>query len=594
MCLGLNELNSQKKDNKIMKNFDGLGLSPVLAENLARMNYSTPTPIQAQSIPHALKGRDIMGSAQTGTGKTAAYAIPMIEHLMNNEGSNALILTPTRELGKQVMEVIKQMLGYKSPIKTAFIIGGEPMRKQYQQLDKRPRLIVGTPGRINDHLERGSIDLGFTDFLILDETDRMLDMGFSVQLDRIFKYLPEQRQTLMFSATLPDDIMRMSKQYLDNPERVAVGSTIAPSVNIVQEIIKIDESAKYEELLRQLDDRQGSIIMFVKTKFGTERMAKRLKAAGHDAAAIHGDLKQSRRERTIRQFRGKEFRILVATDVVARGLDIPHVKHVVNYDLPQVPEDFIHRVGRTARAGEKGEALSFVCPKENRKWHAIEMLLDPDKKSVSGRSYGGKKSSGKRSPNRLERGFAGRPGKNSGRKRSDARNDNKRPEKRSSDKRSAEGKSKGRWSDQMTTSPNDKRTNRRDKRSDNFDESRYGEKKEGMGKARRKDKGKSFGKPNGKRPFNKKPSTRSDDNYSEKEFVKPFSKKSAGGKSSAGKPFGKKPSGKKPFGKTDGKPFASKDGSRPMKRKSSGRKMSGHPNGKSGGRPGQRPNKRAA
>lgn len=586
-----------------MKNFDGLGLSPVLAENLARMQYTTPTPIQARAIPHALKGRDIMGSAQTGTGKTAAYAIPMIEHIMNNEGSNALILTPTRELGKQVMEVIKQMLGYKSHIKTAFIIGGEPMRKQFQQLDKRPRIIVGTPGRINDHLERGSMDLGLTDFLILDETDRMLDMGFSIQLDSIFEYLPEQRQTLMFSATLPDDIIKMSKQYLDNPERVAVGSTIAPSTNIVQEIIKIDESAKYDELLRQLDERDGTVIMFVKTKFGTERMAKRLKAAGHEAQAIHGDMKQSRRERTIRQLRSKEFRILVATDVVARGLDIPHVKHVVNYDLPQVPEDFIHRVGRTARAGESGEALTFICPKENRKWHAIEILLDPDKKSNSSRSYSSKKGK-KRSPNRRERGFAGRPGKNSGRKRSDARNDNrveghndnKRPAKRSSDKRGEEGKSKGRWSDQMTINPNDKRTNRRDKRSDNFGESRYGEKKEGMGKARRKDK--SFGKPNGKKPSNKKHSTRSDDNYSEKDFVKPFSKKTSGGKSSAGKPNGKKPNGKKPFGKTggkaSGKSFAGKDGSRPMKRKSSG----GRPTGKMGGRPsgnkGKRPNKRAA
>lgn len=532
-------LNSQKKVIKPMKNFDAFGLSPALGENLARMQYTTPTPIQAQSIPPALKGRDIMGSAQTGTGKTAAYAIPMIEHLMNNERSTALILTPTRELGKQVMEVIKQMLGYKSSIKTAFIIGGEPMRKQYQQLDKRPRLIVGTPGRINDHLERGSIDLSLTDFLILDETDRMLDMGFSVQLDRIFKYLPEKRQTLMFSATLPDDIIRMSKQYLTNPERVAVGSTIAPAKNIIQEVIKIDEQAKYDELLRQLDDRQGSVIMFVKTKFGTERMAKRLKAAGHNTTAIHGDMKQSRRERTIRQFRGKEFRILVATDVVARGLDIPHVKHVVNYDLPQVPEDFIHRIGRTARAGEFGEALSFITPKESRKWHAIEMLINPDIKSNSGRSYG--KKSGKRSPNRKERGFAGRPGKNSGRrsnkKRYDVRNDNR-----------FEG-------------------------SDDFKKSRYGEKKEGMGKAgakaRRKgpngkgfnSSGKAFNKPSRKasdkfakrkeRAENRS-NNRSEDNYSEKSFVKPFSKKTYGKKS-----------------------FGNKDGSRPMTR--SGGKKSQKP-----------------
>ena len=361
-----------------MDTFEGFGLKPALANALTKMGYTTPTPIQAQSIPLALKGHDIMGSAQTGTGKTAAYAIPAIQHLMESETSTALVLTPTRELGKQVMEIMKDMLGPKSNIKTAFIIGGEPYRKQMQQLDKRPRLIVGTPGRINDHLERGSLEIDLTDFLILDETDRMLDMGFSVQLDRIFKYLPEERQTLMFSATLPDEIMNMSKKYLTKPERVAVGSTIEPSKNISQEVIKIDDDKKYDELKRQLGTREGSVIMFVKTKFGTERMAKRLKGDGFEAQAIHGDLKQTRRERVIGQFRDNKFRILVATDVVARGLDIPHVRHVVNYDLPQVPEDFIHRIGRTARAGAKGEALSFVSPREGRKWHAIEMLLDPD------------------------------------------------------------------------------------------------------------------------------------------------------------------------------------------------------------------------
>jgi len=391
-----------------MKNFDGFGLSPALADALARMNYTTPTPIQAQSIPLALKGRDVMGSAQTGTGKTAAYAIPAVQHLMNNDTSTALILTPTRELGSQVMDIMTQMLGSKSKIKTAFIIGGEPMRKQFQQLERRPRLIVGTPGRINDHLERGSIDLNKADFLVLDETDRMLDMGFSVQLDRIFKYMPTERQTLMFSATLPPEIMRMSKSYLNNPERIAVGSTIEAPKAISQQVIKIDDHGKYDELISQLHDRNGSIIMFVKTKFGTERMAKRLKSDGHDAVAIHGDLKQSRRERVIRDYRDQKFRILVATDVVARGLDIPHIKHVVNYDLPQVPEDFIHRIGRTARAGEIGEALSFVTPQEGRKWHAIEMLMDPDKVAndhKSGRSFNGdKKRRGSNDRNRSNDG----------------------------------------------------------------------------------------------------------------------------------------------------------------------------------------------
>ncbi len=361
-----------------MNSFHGFGLTPSLATSLEHMNYKTPTPIQAQAIPLALKGRDIMGSAQTGTGKTAAFAIPLVEALLNSPRGSALVLTPTRELGKQVMEIMRQLLGPKSAIKTAFLIGGEPMGKQFAQLKMRPRLIVGTPGRINDHLERGSLMLHDTGFLVLDETDRMLDMGFSIQIDQILKYLPEKRQTLMFSATLPKNIIKLSEKYLNNPERVAVGSMIAPVKNIKQEIIRLNETDKYEELVRQLGDRTGSVLIFVKTKYGTEKLAKRLNREKFDADAIHGDLKQSRRERVIREFRGQKYRILVATDVASRGLDIPHIEHVINYDLPQVPEDYIHRIGRTARAGAEGAALCLVTPQDGRKWHAIELLMNPE------------------------------------------------------------------------------------------------------------------------------------------------------------------------------------------------------------------------
>lgn len=361
-----------------MDNFEGLGLHPSLARSLANMKYSTPTPIQAQAIPFALLGRDIMGSAQTGTGKTAAFAIPLVQKLLSDPQGSALVLTPTRELGKQIMDVMHQLLGHKSPIKTAFIIGGESMGKQFSQLRQRPRLIVGTPGRINDHLERGTLVLSETNFLVLDETDRMLDMGFSVQLERIFKFLPKQRQTLMFSATLPKNIIKMAEQYLDNPERVAVGSTIAPAKNIKQDIVRLNEDGKYAELVRQLRERSGSVIIFVKTKYATERLAKRLDGEDFAAEAIHGDLKQNKRERVIRDFRGQKYRILVATDVVARGLDIPHIEHVINYDLPQVPEDYIHRIGRTARAGAEGSALCLLTPQDGRKWYAIEQLMYPD------------------------------------------------------------------------------------------------------------------------------------------------------------------------------------------------------------------------
>ncbi len=363
-----------------MENFDGLGLNPTLVQSLARMEYTTPTPIQAQAIPLALKGRDIMGSAQTGTGKTAAFSIPLVEHLLNSPSSSAIVLMPTRELAKQVMDVMHQLIGPKSPIKTAFLIGGEPMGKQYAQIQRRPRLIVGTPGRINDHLKRKNLDLHLTDFVVLDETDRMLDMGFSIQIDEIIKHLPEKRQTLMFSATLPKNIMEMSKNYLNNPERIAVGTANNPAKNIKQSIIRVNDDGKYAELTRELHTREGSVVMFVKTKRAADRIAKRLNDDGFSADAIHGDLNQRKRDRVIREYRTKNFRILVATDVAARGLDIPHIEHVINYDMPQVPEDYIHRIGRTARAGAQGEALCLISPADGRKWHAIEMLMNPDMK----------------------------------------------------------------------------------------------------------------------------------------------------------------------------------------------------------------------
>lgn len=362
-----------------MINFEGFGLNPVLAQSLARMNYTTPTPIQAQAIPFALQGRDIMGTAQTGTGKTAAFAIPLVETLLRTPQGSALVLTPTRELGRQIMDIIHQLLGPKSPINTAFLIGGESMGKQLSQLRQKPRIIVGTPGRINDHLQQGSLRLSDTGFLVLDETDRMLDMGFSAQLDRILKYLPARRQTLMFSATMPENILMLTRKYLNNPERVAIGSTINPAKNIKQEIIRVKDTGKYNELIRQLDARKGSIIIFVKTKRGADKLAKKLNIEDFSVESIHGNLNQNRRDRVIREFRDQEYRILVATDIAARGLDIPHIEHVINYDLPQAPEDYIHRIGRTARAGAEGSALCLIAPQDGEKWRAIERLISPDK-----------------------------------------------------------------------------------------------------------------------------------------------------------------------------------------------------------------------
>ena len=367
-----------------MKNFEGFGLSPALSKSLAQMKYTTPTPIQAQAIPLALEGHDIMGSAQTGTGKTAAFAIPVIEKLLTNPKGSALVLTPTRELGKQIMEIMHQLLGSKSKIKTAFVIGGESMSKQLGQLRAHPRLIVGTPGRINDHLQRGNMMLHDTDFLVLDETDRMLDMGFTIQLEKIFKHMPDKRQTLMFSATLPKNILKLSQKYLSHPKRVSVGETNVVAKNIEQDVIRVEQDKKYKELTRQLEERSGTIIVFVKTKYNADKMAKKLRHDGFTSEALHGDLRQNKRDKVMQNFRKMNFRVLVATDIAARGLDVPHIEHVINYDLPQVAEDFIHRMGRTARAGAKGSAISFVSNQDGRKWHAIERLLNPDAKTETG------------------------------------------------------------------------------------------------------------------------------------------------------------------------------------------------------------------
>lgn len=362
-----------------MENFDSFNLRPELTQALAKLNFVTPTPIQAASIPLALEGADILGTAQTGTGKTGAFGIPLIAHLLANPQDTALVMTPTRELAAQVMDMMRKMLGH-SKIRTALLIGGEPMPKQFQQLRANPRLIVGTPGRINDHLQRRTVKLDSTRFLVLDETDRMLDMGFGIQIDAILAHMPQQRQTLLFSATLPANILKLSGKYLTDPVRVSTGALNAPAKHVKQETIQLPEAEKYDQLLTQLNQREGSIIVFVKTKWGADKMAKKLRALKHAADAIHGDLRQNQRDRAIRAFRNRDTRVLVATDVAARGLDIPHIEHVINYDLPQAAEDYIHRIGRTARAGAEGMALNLIAPQDGKKWTAIRRLLNPEEK----------------------------------------------------------------------------------------------------------------------------------------------------------------------------------------------------------------------
>ena len=366
-----------------MENFKLLKIEDSLKNSLNKMNFTKPTPIQSMAIPVALEGKDILGTAQTGTGKTLAFSIPLINKLILDKNAFALVMCPTRELATQVMEAIKSIISDKINIKTALLIGGESMQKQLRQLGNRSRIIVGTPGRINDHLKRKSLNLSATKYLVLDETDRMLDMGFTPQIEMVLKFVPKDHQTLLFSATLPQNILRISERYLNKPERISTGATSVPIAKIKQETLQVFKENKYDELIDQFLARKGSILVFVKTKRSADKMVKRLKEEGHSADAIHGDLRQSKRDRVINSFRKGLKRILIATDVAARGLDIPLIQHVINYDLPQVPEDYVHRIGRTARAGSDGSALTFLTPDDRSMWNSINKLIDPNFKPAS-------------------------------------------------------------------------------------------------------------------------------------------------------------------------------------------------------------------
>jgi Superfamily II DNA and RNA helicases len=360
-----------------MTQFSSFGLPDFLLTALDAMGIHTPSPIQAAAVPPAMTGKDILASAQTGSGKTIAYLLPLIIHTMQAK-KHALILLPTRELALQVKLAILKLIGRQSPLRVSLLIGGEPIFKQKMDLKKDPQIVVGTPGRVCDHLNRGSLSLHATQFLVLDETDRMLDMGFSDDLDMIMGQLPEERQTLMFSATIPPGCAKMTQKYLKTPERIAIGSVEKPAASIKQEVIRTSHREKFTLLLQQLKEREGSIIVFVKTRRSADEIARELQEQDHNADALHGDLHQRQRERVVQSFRTQRSRIMVATDIAARGLDIPHIQHVINYDLPSCPEDYIHRIGRTGRQEATGCAVSLVSPDNEKEWKRIHRFMNPD------------------------------------------------------------------------------------------------------------------------------------------------------------------------------------------------------------------------
>jgi superfamily II DNA/RNA helicase len=358
-----------------MQKFSELTLPPALEKALIAMKYVTPTPIQAQAIPVALDRRDVIGCAQTGTGKTAAFCIPIIARLLKAPQATALILVPTRELAAQISVVLNQLTLHCADIQTALIIGGMAMPPQIRALQRRPRIVVATPGRLVDHLKRGSLSLSSVAILVLDEADRMLDMGFAPQLNEILRFVPKVRQTLFFSATLPSDIEKLSSRFLKDPVRVTVGAISQPVQKIQQAVIQTTVAKKNDALMDELNLRDGSVLIFARTQIRTDRVARYLEEYGHEVTRLHGGRTQGQRNSAIAGFRDGKFRILVATDIAARGIDISHIAHVINYDLPMVAEDYVHRVGRTARAGAEGQAVSFITPEDRAQWREISRLL---------------------------------------------------------------------------------------------------------------------------------------------------------------------------------------------------------------------------
>lgn len=351
--------------------------SAELQQRLANANFVTPTPIQAETIPQAIAGKDIMATAQTGTGKTLAFLIPIIEAQLRTKPSRnveTLILVPTRELAMQVHEQYEAVRG-KSTLPAALVIGGMPEKRQIQSLRSGTTMIVATPGRLQDFLSRRLVDLSHINMLVLDEADRMLDMGFLPAIRRIVAVLPRQRQTLCFSATLEASVAGLVNEYMRNPVRVALGSTLKPAETVELQAFEVAAAEKADVLRHLLYSEKGQTLVFARTKRGTERIAKSLERDGFTVAMIHGDRSQSQRNSALAGFDGGEFQVLVATDLASRGIHVNEVAHVINYDLPNMAEDFIHRVGRTGRMGTRGLATTIVAGIEVTELRQIERAL---------------------------------------------------------------------------------------------------------------------------------------------------------------------------------------------------------------------------
>lgn len=415
----------------VPRSFHDLGLLPEILNVLDRLKFTIPTPIQHKSIPVGLTGEDIIGIAQTGTGKTLAFGIPMLQRFVNSRGKSrgrSLVILPTRELALQVDESL-QAIGRSFGLKTAVLIGGAPMRPQQALLRANPDIIVATPGRLIDHLQQRTVDLRTVDTLVLDEADRMLDMGFAPQIKQILHAVPAERQTMLFSATMPSEIVKIANNYMHKPVRVEVAPAGTAAETVSQELFIVPQEEKIEVLAKLLYDYTGTVLVFARTRSRAHRVARQVRSFGHSVAEIHSDRTLPQRRAALDGFKSGAYRILVATDIAARGIDVTGIELVVNFDLPDSADDYIHRIGRTGRAGQTGHAISFAAPDQLSGVRDIEKLLRSEL-SISEHSEHSFEPMSRSSASRSKRSGSSRP--SSGQSQRHGQSAPAAPEKRTS------------------------------------------------------------------------------------------------------------------------------------------------------------------
>ncbi len=364
---------SLAKEKKPAPDFYGLNIAPKILDILERIKFKVPTPIQLKAIPLAIQGSDIVGIAQTGTGKTHSFAIPMVQHLAQKKGLG-LVLAPTRELAIQIDEAF-QDLTRPFGMKTACLIGGAPMDAQVQALRRNPRVIIATPGRLIDHMSKWNVLPNEVVMLVLDEADRMLDMGFAPQIEKILRFLPKERQTMLFSATMPKEIMAIASKYMKLPLSVEIAPSGTTAEQITQEMYIVKKDSKAQLLNKVLAQYHGAILLFSRTKYNARKIVRSIRDAGYSAAEIHSNRSLNQRREALDGFKSGKYKVLVATDIAARGIDVTGIELVINYDLPEDAQNYVHRIGRTGRAGHKGHAISFATPDQARDVRDIEKLI---------------------------------------------------------------------------------------------------------------------------------------------------------------------------------------------------------------------------